>query len=85
VQAVSNSIEVRSETEPNASDVERSVQEALAQVDGADVRSVGATLTNGTVRLHGRVSSVEALEAALEAAEHAPGVTAIESEIVVAQ
>jgi Glycosyl hydrolase family 1/BON domain len=47
--------------------------------------SIEATLTNNTVRLHGRVSSVAALQAALDAAKTAAGGTAVESDIVVAQ
>jgi osmotically-inducible protein OsmY len=83
VKAVSDLIEVKSQTEPTVADVERRVQAAVAQVAGADPRSIGATLANSTVRLHGHIYSATALLAAIDAAKTAPGVTAVESEIVV--
>jgi osmotically-inducible protein OsmY len=84
VQAVTNLIEIKSDTKPTVADVERRVQAAVAQVAGSDGRSIGATLTDSTVRLHGRISSAVALLAAIDAAKTAPGVTSVESEIVVA-
>lgn len=84
VQGVSNLIEVRSPAELAGSDVERRVNEALAGVGDPHRDSITATMSDSTARLHGRVSSLTAWETALHAAESAPGVTAVESEIVVA-
>ena len=84
VHAVSNLIEVESQADPTLPEVERRVREAVAQAgDPAD--SIRATMAGGTVRLHGRVASLAALQAALDAAESAPGITAVESEVVLSR
>jgi osmotically-inducible protein OsmY len=59
------------------------VQKAISQLADLHARSIDVTMTNGTAHLHGSLPSVEALRTALDAAETAPGVTAVESEIVV--
>jgi osmotically-inducible protein OsmY len=83
VRVVDNLIEVRARAEPTAADVERRVQEAIARTADLHAGSIRVRLNNSTVHLHGHVSSLPALQTALEAAETAPGVTAVESEIVV--
>ena len=83
VRAVDDLIEVKSQTEPTAADVERRVNEAIADVPDLDGRSIRVTMNNGTAQLHGALHSMEALQTAVHAAETAPGVTAVVSEIVV--
>jgi osmotically-inducible protein OsmY len=83
VRAVVNLIKVRSETEPSVQDVERRVREAIHATRNADDDSINVTLSGSTVRLHGHVPSVETLQEAMQAAQSAPGVTAVECEIVV--
>jgi osmotically-inducible protein OsmY len=81
VRGVTDLLEVEP-AESTDSDVERRVQEAIATE--AQGESVRATLTDGVARLSGQVGTLAALEKALHAAESAPGVTAVESEIVIA-
>jgi osmotically-inducible protein OsmY len=83
VRVVDNLIAVKPRTEPTAADVERRVQEAIAGMADLHARSIRVTMNDTSVYLHGHVDSLAALETALHAAETAPGVTAVESEIVV--
>jgi osmotically-inducible protein OsmY len=83
VHVVDNLITVKPQTEPTAADVERRVQEAIAHMADLHARSIRATMNDGTVHLRGHLPSLGALRRALEAAETAPGVTRVESEIVV--
>jgi osmotically-inducible protein OsmY len=83
VRVVDNLIKVKPRTEPTAADVEHRVQEAIAQMPDLNARSIRITMNDSTVHLHGHVPSLAALQTALHAAETAPGVTAVESEIVV--
>jgi osmotically-inducible protein OsmY len=48
-----------------------------------DARSIRVTRHDSTVHLQGHVPSLTALQTALHAAATAPGVTTVESEIVV--
>jgi osmotically-inducible protein OsmY len=83
VRVVDNLIKVKRQTEATAADVERRVQEAIARTADLHARAIRVTMNNSTAHLHGHVPSVAALQTALSAAEAAPGVTAVESEIVV--
>lgn len=83
MRAVGNLFDVKPPTEPDAADVERRVQEAIARKADLHARSIRVTMNDGTVHLHGHVPSLAALQTALQAAETAPGVTAVQSEIVV--
>ena len=83
VRVVDNLIKVTPQTELTAADVERLVQEAIARTADLHSRSIRVTMNDSTVRLHGYLPSSAALHIALHAAETAPGVTAVESEIVV--
>jgi osmotically-inducible protein OsmY len=83
VRAVDNLIKVKAQTEPTAADVERSVHEAIARTADLHARSIRVTMNDSTVHLHGQVPSLAALRTAMHAAETAPGVTAVESEIAV--
>jgi len=83
VRVVDNLIKLKAQNEPTAADVERRVQEAIARTADLYVRSIRVTMNNSTVHLQGHVPSLAALQTALHAAETAPGVTAVESEIVV--
>jgi osmotically-inducible protein OsmY len=83
VRVVDNLITVKLQTEPTAADVEHRVQEAIARTADLHTPSIRVTMNDGTVRLGGHVDSLAALQTVLRAAESAPGVTAVESEIVV--
>jgi osmotically-inducible protein OsmY len=83
VRVVDNLIKVRPRTEATAADVERCVQEAIARMADLHARSIRVTMNDSTVHLYGHLPSPAALQTVLQAAETAPGVTAVESEIVV--
>jgi osmotically-inducible protein OsmY len=83
VRVVDNLIKVKPRTEPAAADVERRVHEAIGRTADLHARSIRVTMNDSTVHLHGRLPSLAALQTVLHAAETAPGVTAVESEIVV--
>jgi osmotically-inducible protein OsmY len=84
VHAVTDLIEAEPPVEHIAADVERRVQEAIAEAPDVDADAVQVTMEDGVARLHGRLPSVTAQQAVMEAAKAAPGVTSVESEIVVA-
>jgi osmotically-inducible protein OsmY len=83
VRVVDNLIKVKPRTEPTATEVERRVNEAIARMADLHARSIRVTMNDCTVHLHGHLPSVAALKTALDAAETVPGVTAVESDIVV--
>jgi osmotically-inducible protein OsmY len=83
VRAVDNLIKVKVRAQPTAADVERRVQEEIEKAADVHARSIRATMSDGTVHLEGHVPSLTALQIALRAAETAPGVSAVESDIVV--
>ena len=83
VRVVDNLIKVKPQTESTAADVERRVQEAIAQTADLHARSLRVTMSDGTVHLHGHLPTLTALQTVLHAAETAPGIKAVESEIVV--
>jgi osmotically-inducible protein OsmY len=83
VRVVDNLITVSAAGEVTAADVERRVHEAIARMADANVRSIRVTMEAGTARLHGHLPSAAVLQTALRAAEMAPGVEAVESEIAV--
>ena len=83
VRAVTNLIKVGAQAEPVAADVERQVREALAGVAGLDPDLIQVTTDGSTVHLHGHVPSIAAVQAAVQAAQAAPGVTTVECELVV--
>jgi osmotically-inducible protein OsmY len=84
VRAVESLIKVKLRSQPVAAEVERRVREAIARKADLHARSIRVTMNDGTVHLHGHLPSLAALQTALRAAETAPGVTGVESEIVVA-
>jgi osmotically-inducible protein OsmY len=81
VRVVDNLIKLKAQADPT--DVERRVHEAVAQTADHFARSVRVTINDGTAHLEGNVPSSAALQIVLHAAETAPGVTAVQSEIVV--
>lgn len=83
IRVVDNLIRVKSLTESSAADIERRVQDAIARMGDLFAHSIRVTMNDSTVHLHGRLPSLAALQTALHAAETSPGVTAVESEIVV--
>jgi osmotically-inducible protein OsmY len=83
VRVVDNLIAVTPQTESTAADVERRVHEAMTRLVDHHARSIRVTLDGSTAHLEGHVPSAAALQTALRAAETAPGITAVESEILV--
>ncbi len=84
VRVIDNLIKVKAQTEPTAADVEHRVQAAIARTADLHARSIQVRMNDSTAHLSGHVPSLAALQIALRAAETAPGVTAVDSEIVVA-
>jgi osmotically-inducible protein OsmY len=80
VRVVDNLIKVLA---PSAADVQRRVHEAMARTVDRHARSIRVEINDGVAHLSGHVLSSAALQIALNAAETAPGVTAVHSEIVV--
>ncbi len=83
VRVVDNLIRVRAQTEPTAADIEHRVQEAIVRTADLHAHSIRVRMSNSTAHLSGHVPSLAALQIALHAAENVPGVTAVDSEIVV--
>jgi osmotically-inducible protein OsmY len=84
VRVVDNLIKVKAQTEPTAAAIEHRVQEAIARTADLHARSIRVRMNNSTAHLYGHVPSFAALQIALHAAESVPGVTAVDSEFVVA-
>ncbi len=82
VRVIDNLIKVKAQTEPTAADVEHRVQAAIARTADLHARSIQVRMNDSTAHLSGHVPSLAALQIALRAAETAPGVTAVDSEIV---
>ena len=83
VRVVDSLLKVKSESKPTAADIELRVHEAIAHTADLHARSIRVTMNDNTVHLHGHLPSLAALQTALRAAETAPGIKAVESEIVV--
>ena len=83
VRIVDNLLKVKSESKPTPADIELRVHEAIAHTADLHARSIRVTMNDNTVHLHGHLPSLAALQTALRAAETAPGIKAVESEIVV--
>jgi osmotically-inducible protein OsmY len=81
VRAVDNLIKVKPQL--TVVEVERRVQQAIARTGDLRAGAVQVSVNDSTVHLEGHVTSLAALQMALHAAETAPGVTTVESEIVV--
>jgi len=84
VRTVDNLIKVKAQIDPSDADVERRVRDAIAQTADLDARSIRVRMDNGIAHVSGQVVTFAAMQVALEAAEAAPGVKAVESAIVVA-
>jgi osmotically-inducible protein OsmY len=84
VRVVDNLIKVKAPAEPAAADIEQRVQAAIARTADRHARSIRVRMDDSTAHLSGHVPSLAALQIALQAAQTAPGVTAVDSEIVVA-
>jgi osmotically-inducible protein OsmY len=76
VVAVENLIEIETPPDATAAEVQRRVQ-------STGTGEIGVTVQDGVVRLDGHAPSLSALEEAVAAARAVPGVTAVESAIVV--
>jgi osmotically-inducible protein OsmY len=82
VRSLNNDITVKPR-EAKAEDVTNRVSEAIERIAHVDARSIWATTTNGTVRLHGHVHSFSEKYTAGLAAASAPGVTKVENDVLV--
>lgn len=81
VMGVSNLITVKPKV--RASEVRKSVEEAIERAAALDARGISVTTTNGTVHLHGTVHSLFEKQVAEGAAKAAPGVKEVDNAIVV--
>jgi osmotically-inducible protein OsmY len=69
---------------PSAHDVEHAIKKAMERNAKLDAESVDVESSNGTITLHGTVSSWADHDEAVSAAWSAPGVTRVKDHIVVA-
>ena len=69
---------------PSAHDVQHSIKKAMERNAKLDAESVSVESENGTVTLHGTVSSWADHDEAVDAAWAAPGVTRVKDHILVA-
>ena len=81
VTGVSNHVVVKPRVK--AKDVMANITEALHRQAQIDARRIWMTTEAGHVKLHGQVSSWSEASAARRAAESAPGVTRVESDLTV--
>lgn len=81
IRGVANLIEVRKPAK--ARDVQRLINSAFQRNASLDARRVRVLAKDGTVRLQGTVHSVSEARAAREAALSAPGVNAVDSQLLV--
>jgi osmotically-inducible protein OsmY len=66
-----------------ADDLKARVHDAISRMADLDARSIGVTERDGTVQLHGSVHSIAERRIAEHAAAGAPGVRAVNNELVV--
>lgn len=83
VRVIDNLIKVGAQADSSAADVQRRVHEAMGRLADSIAGSIEVTLNDSTAYLRGRLPSLAALQTALHAAETTPGITAVESEIVI--
>jgi osmotically-inducible protein OsmY len=69
--------------QPEAADISHRIGEAIERMAHLDARSVWATTSNSTVKLHGHVHSFSEKHTAGLVAASAPGVTKVENEVLV--
>jgi len=82
-RAVVDLVKIKPPRKDANAEVEDRVREAIAHLPDLETSSIRVSLNNGAVHLRGRLSSADALEAVLHAAETTAGVAAVESDIVV--
>jgi osmotically-inducible protein OsmY len=80
---VFNEIELKHPT-PTAGEVQDSIQKAFKRNAALDADDLSISTDNGTVTIHGNVSSWAEHDEALDAAWAAPGVTSVHDEMTVA-
>jgi osmotically-inducible protein OsmY len=83
VRGVENRISVRAHPQPHHRDIEERIDNAIRGTADTDARSIRATVEGGTVRLQGKVHSLEERRLAEDAAESTPGVTVVVNDIAV--
>lgn len=83
VFGVSNEITLKAPPKPEAADVDELVHQAIARMADLDARSIGVSVRNDTVHLHGNVHSLAERRIAEEAAASAGGVNKVENDITV--
>jgi osmotically-inducible protein OsmY len=81
VKGVTNRVVVK--PAPHYKDVKAKITEALHRQAQIDARRIWLTTDDGHVTLHGHVSSWSEAAAARKAAESAPGVTKVESQLTI--
>jgi osmotically-inducible protein OsmY len=81
IRGVTNLIEVKKRA--NSGDVEKLINSAFQRNAILDARRVRVTTSGSTVSLYGNVHSVDEMRTARHAAYAAPGVTAVDSHLVV--
>jgi osmotically-inducible protein OsmY len=81
VKGVTNHVIVK--PTPHYKDVKSKISEALHRQAQIDARRIWLTTDDGHVTLHGQVSSWSEASAARQAAESAPGVTKVDSQLTI--
>jgi osmotically-inducible protein OsmY len=81
VKGVTNRVVVKAA--PHYKDVKAKITEALHRQAQIDARRIWLTTDDGNVTLHGQVSSWSEATSARKAAESAPGVTKVESQLTI--
>lgn len=84
VRSVTNEITVKPGDHAESDEIKEGVEDAIERQANIDAESISVTATqDGTVRLQGRVRSIAASRAAVQAAEAAPGVKVVENELAI--
>ena len=84
VRGVNNNVIVKPHVPPKPADIEQRVNDAIERLADLDARSIWvSTESDGKVKLHGHVHSMAERRFAEHAAQAAPGVRAVEDDLVV--
>jgi len=83
VRGVTNLLTVKPRVQPDTGGVRQRVEDAIERMADLDARSIRVTMADSTVHLHGHVHSLAERHIAEQAAEAAPGVTAVVNDLTV--